>query len=93
MLVLMFMNVYARLSFPVEISSGGDTSLKKKQFRSYFFRLFPVDASRAGEGQLEISINDGDVPNAVQVRNSTFPFLTKFFLKKKYLNKLGLGRR
>ena len=29
--------------------------------------LFPVDASKAGEGQLEISINDGDVPNAVQV--------------------------
>ena len=29
--------------------------------------IFPVDASRAGEGQLEISINDGDVPNAVQV--------------------------
>ena len=28
---------------------------------------FRVDASRAGEGQLEISINDGDVPNAVQV--------------------------
>jgi hypothetical protein len=27
-----------------------------------------VDASKAGEGQLEISINDGDVPNAVQVR-------------------------
>ena len=29
--------------------------------------IFRVDASRAGEGQLEISINDGDVPNAVQV--------------------------
>ena len=28
---------------------------------------FSVDASKAGEGQLEISINDGDVPNAVQV--------------------------
>lgn len=28
---------------------------------------FRVDASKAGEGQLEISINDGDVPNAVQV--------------------------
>lgn len=28
---------------------------------------FRVDASKAGEGQLEISINDGDVPN--QVRN------------------------
>ena len=27
----------------------------------------PVDASKAGEGQLEISINDGDVRNAVQV--------------------------
>lgn len=26
-----------------------------------------MDASKAGEGQLEISINDGDVPNAVQV--------------------------
>ena len=26
-----------------------------------------VSLSRAGEGQLEISINDGDVPNAVQV--------------------------
>ena len=26
-----------------------------------------VDASKAGEGQLEISINDGDVRNAVQV--------------------------
>ena len=31
------------------------------------FVPFPVDASKAGEGQLEISINDGDVPNAVQV--------------------------
>ena len=29
--------------------------------------LCSVDASKAGEGQLEISINDGDVPNAVQV--------------------------
>jgi hypothetical protein len=28
---------------------------------------FRVDASKAGEGQLEISINDGDVPNQVQV--------------------------
>lgn len=26
-----------------------------------------VDASQAGEGQLEISINDGEVPNHVQV--------------------------
>ena len=26
-----------------------------------------MDASKSGEGQLEISINDGDVPNAVQV--------------------------
>ena len=30
--------------------------------------MLAVDASKAGEGQLEISINDGDVPNAVQVR-------------------------
>ena len=30
--------------------------------------FFLVDASKAGEGQLEISINDGDVPNAVQVQ-------------------------
>ena len=29
--------------------------------------IISVDASKAGEGQLEISINDGDVPNAVQV--------------------------
>lgn len=29
--------------------------------------LFLVDASQAGEGQLEISINDGEVPNHVQV--------------------------
>ena len=28
---------------------------------------FPVDASQAGEGQLEISINEGEVPNHVQV--------------------------
>ena len=26
-----------------------------------------IEYVRAGEGQLEISINDGDVPNAVQV--------------------------
>ena len=26
-----------------------------------------MDASQAGEGQLEISINDGEVPNHVQV--------------------------
>ena len=31
------------------------------------FVLFLVDASQAGEGQLEISINDGEVPNHVQV--------------------------
>ncbi len=36
-----------------------------------------VDASKAGEGQLEISINDGDVPNAVQVRVFT-PLLGVF---------------
>lgn len=28
---------------------------------------FQVDASQAGEGQLEIAVNDGDVPNQVQV--------------------------
>ena len=26
-----------------------------------------VDASHAGEGQLEIAVNDGEVPNQVQV--------------------------
>lgn len=31
--------------------------------------LFAVDASAAGEGQLEISINEGEVPNHVQVCN------------------------
>ena len=30
-------------------------------------KIFIVESCRAGEGQLEISINDGDVPNAVQV--------------------------
>lgn len=30
---------------------------------------FAVDASAAGEGQLEISINEGEVPNHVQVIN------------------------
>lgn len=39
---------------------------------SYFifffsFLHFVVDASQAGEGQLEISINEGEVPNHVQV--------------------------
>lgn len=29
--------------------------------------FLPVDASQAGEGQLEISINEGEVPNHVQV--------------------------
>lgn len=29
--------------------------------------VFIVDASQAGEGQLEISINEGQVPNHVQV--------------------------
>lgn len=29
--------------------------------------IFIVDASAAGEGQLEISINEGEVPNHVQV--------------------------
>lgn len=29
--------------------------------------MFLVDASQAGEGQLEISINEGQVPNHVQV--------------------------
>lgn len=29
--------------------------------------MFSVDASAAGEGQLEISINEGEVPNHVQV--------------------------
>ena len=36
-----------------------------------------VDASKAGEGQLEISINDGDVPNAVQVTLCDKIFLNK----------------
>lgn len=31
---------------------------------------FQVDASRAGEGQLEIAVNDGDVPNQVQVQGN-----------------------
>lgn len=32
-----------------------------------FFQIILVDASAAGEGQLEISINEGEVPNHVQV--------------------------
>lgn len=32
-----------------------------------FCRFFVVDASEAGEGQLEISINEGEVPNHVTV--------------------------
>lgn len=45
------------------------TEKSEKYNNSGLFRFFslPVDASKAGEGQLEISINDGDVPNAVQV--------------------------
>jgi hypothetical protein len=35
-------------------------------WRKYINSL-PVDASQAGEGQLEISINEGEVPNHVQV--------------------------
>lgn len=31
------------------------------------FVFLSVDASAAGEGQLEISINEGEVPNHVQV--------------------------
>lgn len=31
---------------------------------------FQVDASRAGEGQLEIAVNDGDVPNQVVVQGN-----------------------
>lgn len=30
---------------------------------------FGVDASQAGEGQLEIAVNDGDVPNQVSVND------------------------
>ena len=46
---------------------------QKKNSKSIFLveqhckKCILVDASKAGEGQLEISINDGDVPNAVQV--------------------------
>ncbi len=36
---------------------------------------FRVDASKAGEGQLEISINDGDVPNQVWVLLNFFVVL------------------
>lgn len=32
--------------------------------------MFVVDASRAGEGQLEISVNHGEVPNQVEVLSS-----------------------
>lgn len=31
---------------------------------------FQVDASQAGEGQLEIAVNDGEVPNQVQVQGN-----------------------
>ncbi|KAH9369761.1 hypothetical protein HPB48_007728 [Haemaphysalis longicornis] len=45
------------------------------QFQGKFALFSPwpvlaVDASRAGEGQLEISVNNGEVPNQVQVLNS-----------------------
>jgi hypothetical protein len=33
----------------------------------WYNNFVPVDASQAGEGQLEISINEGEVPNHVQV--------------------------
>lgn len=39
------------------------------RFYAHFvcFAIVAVDASQAGEGQLEISINEGEVPNHVQV--------------------------
>lgn len=36
-------------------------------YKCLIFVNFIVDASAAGEGQLEISINEGEVPNHVQV--------------------------
>ncbi|KAL1437060.1 hypothetical protein MTO96_049063 [Rhipicephalus appendiculatus] len=41
-------------TYQIEVTAGGSK----------------VDASRAGEGQLEISVNNGEVPNQVQVLNS-----------------------
>lgn len=46
----------------VTIYFTSNTYIKNK----WKFNL-PVDASAAGEGQLEISINEGEVPNHVQV--------------------------
>lgn len=37
------------------------------QLTIFLDHFFAVDASAAGEGQLEISINEGEVPNHVQV--------------------------
>lgn len=37
-------------------------------YNCYYFKfIIAVDASDAGEGQLEISINEGEVPNHVTV--------------------------
>ncbi len=49
---------------------------------------FRVDASKAGEGQLEISINDGDVPNQVnaQKANSFYFYATLMSMYTKWAN-------
>ena len=48
---------------------------------------FRVDASKAGEGQLEISINDGDVPNQVSVQKSQLVlFLIDFDIQANEMN-------
>nr|XP_022900864.1 filamin-B [Onthophagus taurus] len=60
----------------VDIRFNGDTVPGDATVSNYYFNfkiiiflfhLISVDASQAGEGQLEISINEGEVPNHVQV--------------------------
>jgi hypothetical protein len=54
-----------------------------RRYISQLYVIPAVDASEAGKGQLEISVNQGQVPNNVQMQGFFIKFYLKIYLKLK----------
>jgi len=52
-----------------------NNNLNIRRYISQLYVIPAVDASEAGKGQLEISVNQGQVPNNVQMQGNYFKYL------------------
>lgn len=74
------------MSFNKQLNNNNN--LNNNNTHRYISQLYvipAVDASEAGKGQLEISVNQGQVPNNVQMQGIKYILIKKINFNKKIL--------